>query len=73
MNGRWSQGEVNTELVLRTLSQGFTLDQLDSFGNLDALAYSLDSRAWTGGEFKLGAFDTSHRLNFLQVVTWRLP
>ena len=64
MNGRWSQGEIDTDIVLRTLNQGFTLDQLDTFGNLDALAYSLDSRAWTGGEFKLGAFDTSHRLNF---------
>ncbi len=59
-DNRWSEADVDTHLLLRSLSQGYTLDGLDTVSSdLDALAFSLDSRAWTGGEFTLAAFDQS--------------
>jgi len=62
---RWSTASVDCELIYRTLSQGYTLDGLDAYStNIDALPFSLDSRAWTGGRLILSAFDTSHKLNF---------
>lgn len=62
---RWSTASVDCELIYRTLSQGYTLDGLDAYStDIDALPFSLDSRAWTGGRLILSAFDTSHRLNF---------
>jgi len=46
------------------LTTGYTLDQLDSFGTLETLPFSLDSRVWTGGRLGLAAFDTSHKMGF---------
>lgn len=60
--GRWSSAEVECELIYRALSQGYTLEDLDAFGTLDALPVSLDSRTWTGGRLILAAFDTEHKL-----------
>jgi hypothetical protein len=61
---RWSMAFVTVETIGRTLSFGYTLDQLDTFGTLDTLPFSLDSRIWTGGGVSLGAFDANHKLNF---------
>jgi hypothetical protein len=64
---RWSliDGLGDVELIFRSLSFGYSLDQLDSVSaSIDALPFSLDSRAWTGGRILLSAFDSSHRLNY---------
>jgi hypothetical protein len=53
------------EWLTRTRTIGYTLDELDQFGNLDALPYSLDSEAWVGGDPRFGVFDSSHRLAYL--------
>ncbi len=54
---RWSEADVGAQLVFDSISQGLSLDDLDTIStDLDALAFSLDSRAWTGGELKRGAF-----------------
>lgn len=58
--GEWSRLEVETEVLWRTLSFGYTLDELDIFGDLDSLLTSLDSRQWSGGIQQLSAFDTTH-------------
>jgi hypothetical protein len=44
----------------------YTLEELDSITtNLDALPFSLDSRAWTGaGRLLLGGFSTANRAGF---------
>lgn len=63
IDNRWALIESTIERFCTNWSQGYTLDQLDSFGTLDALAYSLDSRAWTGRSLNLAAFDSSHKLN----------
>jgi hypothetical protein len=44
---------------------GYTLDQLDAVGNLDALQFSLDSRAWTQSNPILGWFDGKHTQNYV--------
>lgn len=60
---KWSLVEVDTEILPRFASEGYTLDELDSITtDLDALTPSLDSRVWTGGEQVLAGFDSSHRL-----------
>jgi hypothetical protein len=62
---RWSLCEVESELILRTLSFGYSLDGLDALSaSLDALPLSLDSRAYTGGRVLLSAFDAQHRLAY---------
>lgn len=65
---RWTHSAVNDiqlEVLLRALTFGYTLEQLDNINpNLDLLTPSLDSRVWTGGRMILGAVDTSHRLAY---------
>lgn len=63
--GRWTQGELETEIIYRSFGTGYTLDTLDGLGfTLDTLPQSLDSRAWTGGRPNLSAFDSTHKLNY---------
>ncbi|MBX6367956.1 MAG: hypothetical protein IRZ04_08240 [Rhodospirillales bacterium] len=62
---RWSLCEIEIELLLRSLSFGYSLDALDAVApSLDSLPFSLDSRAWTGGRVLLAAFDPTHRLGY---------
>lgn len=59
---RWSLIQQMTEVMIRALTTGYTLDQLDFFGNLETLPFSLDSRAWTGGRLNLACFDQTHAM-----------
>jgi hypothetical protein len=54
---------VTCELVFGGVSQqSYTLEQLDPFGNLETLPYSLDSSFWTGTlSLLLYAFDATHK------------
>lgn len=60
---RWSRAIVDCELVFGGVSQqGYTLEDLDAFGTLETLPYSLDSSFWTGTvSLLLFGFDTAHR------------
>ena len=60
---RWTRVVVNCEIVFGGVSQqGYTLEQLDPFGNLETLPYPLDSSYWTGVlSLLLFAFDTTHK------------
>lgn len=61
--GRWSQADVQVEMLWRDLTKGYTLDELDAVsGSLDGLPFSLDSRVYAGGKLLLAAFDSGHRL-----------
>lgn len=54
---------VEYEFLFPDLSKGYTLEQLDNINSsLDALPFSLDSRAWTGGNRLLAGFNTDHEL-----------
>lgn len=64
---KWGFAQLSTEYIFRALTQGYSLEGLDSVvtpPNLDALPYSLDSRSWTGGSIIMGAFDQNHKLNY---------
>ena len=67
--GRWSLVDLTATPVewLESTSYstaGYTLDQLDPFGTVDQLKFSLDSRVWTSGNPMLGWFDGNHVQNF---------
>jgi len=62
--GTLIDGLGDVEMIFRSLSFGLTLEQLDAFGTLDTLPFSLDARAWTGGKLLLSAFDAAHKLNY---------
>lgn len=59
---KWSYGEQIAELVFGGRSPGYTLEEMDQFGNMDTFGLSFDSTAWTGGYTVLQAFDTAHKL-----------
>ncbi|PVX77167.1 hypothetical protein [Paraburkholderia unamae] len=62
---KWGFAQVNAEYIFRAITQGYSLESLNSTGyTLDSLPFSLDSRVWTGGQVLMGAFDPSHKLNY---------
>lgn len=62
---KWGFAQVNAEYLFRAITQGYSLDSLDSTGyTLDTLPFSLDSRVWTGGQVLMAAFDVNHKLNY---------
>ncbi len=64
---RWSFVEgLDIEYLYTSLSEGYTLDSLDTIStNLDLLAFSLDSRVWTGENYILSGFSNAHKqINF---------
>jgi hypothetical protein len=62
---KWGFAQVNAEYIFRALTQGYSLDSLDSTGyTLDTLPFSLDSRVWTGGSIVMGAFGPTHKLSY---------
>lgn len=59
----WAVVDNVLEYLFGSRSVGVTLDNLDSISSsLDALAFSLDSRAWTPGALSLAAFNADHKL-----------
>ncbi len=54
--------DIDTEIILSAFLPGTPLEALGN--NLDALAFSLDSRVWQGGSLVLGGFDRTHMLGF---------
>lgn len=59
---RWAPADLTIEILCVHLSDGYTLEGLDTFGTLETLPASLDSRIWTGGGFNLACFETTHKL-----------
>lgn len=63
---KWTEAEIDTEALLATRTQGYTLDSLDTLGtdidNATIFDESLDSDKWKGGAFRFAAFDQSHQL-----------
>lgn len=60
---RWSVIDQVTECLFSYITLGYTLEGLDAVSStLEALPYSLDSRAWTAGKTVLAAFSSAHKL-----------
>lgn len=61
--GRWSLQQLETEYMLRSYSTGYTMDQLDVFGDMESMPQvSLDSRTWAGGLLSLSGFTPQHAM-----------
>lgn len=66
--GRFSLCEVTCEIIVKMLTVGYTLVELETvlgYETLAELPYPLNSEVWRGGVPYIGIFDTDHRLNFL--------
>lgn len=63
---RWSYAAMASDWIFRALSFGKTLEDLDVYGALEDVPYSLDSRAWIGGQLQLAAFNSAHELAYFQ-------
>ena len=70
---KWTEAVIDTELILATETQGYTLDGLDVLGtdidNATIFDESLDSEKWRGRSFRFAAFDQSHRLSYFTGAT----
>lgn len=59
---RWSYGKQTTTDLFVNISCGVTLEDLNVWGALESVPYSLDSPVWKGGVASLGAFNAARRL-----------
>jgi hypothetical protein len=60
----WSHASENVEFILKGYLSGYTLEELDAFGTMETLPFSLDSPAWMGGRVLAGGFGTDHKFGF---------
>lgn len=61
--GKWTPIEIAALFILPMATSGYTLEGLDTVSaSLEALPFSLDSKAWQGGAPFLAAFDASNKL-----------
>ena len=57
---RWATATITLTRLIRGMGLGYTLDQLDTIStSIDALPFSLDSRAWSNNRGILGAFNSA--------------
>jgi hypothetical protein len=66
--------DVTVKSMAQLLSQGVSLDDLDTYGDIDTLAFSLDSSVWQGGAALLGLYGTDNKLSYFtgspQAASW---
>lgn len=65
---RWSYIDLRSAKIAwfaPTATIGYTLEELDQFGTLETLPYSLDSDAWVGGMPRFGVFTAGNQLAYL--------
>lgn len=60
---RWTYGEQSCYTLFSDLTKSYTLEQLDSFGDMDTIATSLDSRIWIAGQLTLSGFSSTYKLS----------
>jgi len=61
--GKWTMIDISVTGIFPFITLGYTLESLDSISaSLDALPFSLDSKAWQGGAPLLAAFSDDFRL-----------
>ena len=63
---RWSNAVLTFSRIVRGMGLGYTLDQLDNINtSIDALPFSLDSRAWSNNRGLLAGFNSSNQYGSL--------
>jgi hypothetical protein len=55
---------INLSSVMTAASPGYTMEDLDAFGTMDAITLSLDDRYWYGGLPQLAAMDSTYSFAF---------
>jgi hypothetical protein len=56
---KWSEAQTDSSYLSNAAQAGVTLEGLDTFGTMDTIVTSFDSRLWAGGKFVLaGVKDT---------------
>ena len=60
---RWAFVSESIDVLFNHMTGGYTLEALDALGNLETLAFSLDSSAWQGGLSALSCVDNNHRIS----------
>lgn len=70
---RWTNATQVLDVLFSGISRGaYTLEQLDAFGTMDTLPYSLDSDQWGGSKQNvLAGFDSGHRLVTFDATTFK--
>ena len=51
--GQWTTADATTHFIFNAVSLPWTIDQLDTFGTLDAVPSSFDDPIWSGGSAML--------------------
>lgn len=60
---RWARAEDAATMIFSSVSEGYTLDQLDAlYASLDDIPVSLDSTIWQGGANTIMGFGTDNKL-----------
>lgn len=59
---KWAYASVESEVLFEDYARGVTLEELNSYGSLEAIPFSLDSAALKNGSLGISAFDGKHAL-----------
>ena len=59
---RWTYGKQSCYTLFSEITKSYTLEQLNSFGNVDTITTSFDSRIWIEGQLVLSGFDANFKL-----------
>lgn len=62
--GEFVPVEESTTALFTTAIPGYTMEELDAFGDMDTITESLDSRVWFGGEPRLAAMDENYKIGY---------
>ena len=62
--GKWSSGLTTADRVATSSSPAFTLEGLDTFGNLEQINTSFDDRLWLGGKMQFAGVDQAKIVTF---------
>ena len=57
----WFRLSVSTSFLARLETPGYTLDEMDTFGDLDTISIPLDDRFWEGGLPFFSALDENYK------------
>ncbi len=64
-SGRWSNVELDHEMLFTGLTAPNTLESMDSIAaSIENIPFSLDSIVYAGGTAQIAGFDTSHQMKF---------
>ena len=61
---RWTSGTTTVDRIASTSTPAVTLEGMDTYGNLDTILTTFDSRLWLGGRLQLAGVDGAKIVTF---------